>query len=231
MSEQSYEFTGVEKVNACGVTVKQIRAVRDIPRHGVRNGDVGGWIESAELKSGNARVSGNAWVFGDAQVFGDARVFGDAWVSGNARVSGNAEVSGNARVFGDAWVFGDARVFGGARVFGDAWVSGNARVSGDARVFGDAWVSGNAEVSRRNHFICIGPIGSENVIATIARGKNGKHILTVGCWTGTLGTLMAEVKRRRDFWSGDEAQHDVWTAQYRTLKALGKATVKQWGEA
>ena len=58
--------------------------------------------------------------------------------------------------------------------------------------------------------------------------KKGKHILNVGCWNGTLGTLMAEVKRRREHWSGDEATQDLWVAQYRALKAMGRATVKRW---
>ena len=169
--DHSFEFTGEEKVNRYGVTVRRIRATRDIPRVGVKKGDEGGWIDSAELTSGDARVSGNAWVSGNAQVFGNARVSGNAWVSGDARVE------------------------------------------------------------RINHFICVGPIGSENVTATLVRGKNGKHILTVGCWTGTLGTLMAEVKRRREDWDSDEIQHDAWTAQYRALKTLGKATVRQWAEA
>ena len=176
----SFEFTGETKVNLHGVTVRRIRATRDIPRAGVKKGDEGGWIDSAELTNGNARVSGDAWVFGDAQVFGDARVFGNAWV------------------------FGDAQVFG------------NARVSGDARV------------EKPWHLLVVGPIGSENVTVTLARTKNGKHRLTVGCWTGTLGTLMAEVKRRREEWSGDEATQELWTAQYRALKAMGRATVKRW---
>ena len=76
--------------------------------------------------------------------------------------------------------------------------------------------------------LVIGPIGSEGVTATLARTKNGKHILNVGCWGGTLGTLMAEVKRRRLEWSGDEATQELWVAQYQALKALGKATVKRW---
>ena len=82
--EQSYEFTGVEKVNDWGVTVKQIRATRDIPRHGVHKGDIGGWIESEHLTNGAARVSGDAWVFGDAQVSGAAQVSGDSRVYGAA---------------------------------------------------------------------------------------------------------------------------------------------------
>ena len=106
MSDQKYELTGTTRVNNWGVTVHQIRAVVDIPRRGVKKGDLGGWVESETLRNGNARVSGDAWVYGNAQVYGDARV------------------SGNARVSGDAWVYGDARVSGNAQV------SGNARVSG-----------------------------------------------------------------------------------------------------
>ena len=156
MTELSFEFTGVEKVNVWGVTVKQIRATRDILRRGIRMGDVGGWIASTELPNGDARVFGDAWVFGDAQV------------------------------------------------------SGNAQVSGDT------------------DFIVVGPIGSEGVHATLVRAKDGKHILTVGCWTGTLGTLMEEVKRRRVGWYADEATQDMRVAQYRALKALGKAMVPLW---
>ena len=40
-------------------------AGRDIPRRGVKVGDIGGWV------SGTAWVSGDAWVSGTAQVSGD----------------------------------------------------------------------------------------------------------------------------------------------------------------
>ena len=158
----SFEFTGETKVNFHGVTVRRIRATRDIPRAGVKKGDEGGWVESVELPNGNARVSGNAWVSGDAQVSGNAQVSGDAWVK-------------------------------------------------------KPW-----------HLLVVGPIGSEGVTVTLARTKKGKHILNVGCWSGTLGTLMAEVKRRRPDWSGDEATQELWVAQYRALKTMGRATVKRW---
>ena len=140
----------------------QIEALRDIPLHGVKKGDSGGYVKSESnlshegdawvygdaRVSGHAEVSGNAWVFGHAEVFGDARVYGGAWVSGNAWVYGNARVSGDARVYGNAQVFGHAQVYGNAWVYGDARVSGNAYVSGDARVYGDAEVSGHAEVTK-----------------------------------------------------------------------------------
>ena len=178
----SYEFTGLERVNDLGHTVKQIRAIRDVPSANVHAGDVGGWIESAELPNGNARLSGDAWVFGDAQVYGNAQVFDNAKVSGNT------------------------------------WVSGNARVSG------------NAQVEQTSHYLVVGPIGSEGVTATLFRTKNGKHSLVVGCWTGTLGKLSAEVKRRSAGWVAEDSTQEVWVAQYKALKALGKATITQWEE-
>lgn len=122
------------------------------------------------------------------------------------------------------WVESEILSNGNARVSGDAWVSGNAEVSGNA------WVSGDAELEHAWHYIAIGPIGSEGVTATLTRTKDGKHILGVGCWTGTLGTLMKEVKRRRRHWIADEETQDLWLAQYKALKALGAATAARWGD-
>ena len=105
MATRKFELT--DETHPSAPRLHRIRALVDIPRAGVRVGDLGGWVESESCLA----HSGDAWVSGDAAVFGDAEVSGDAWVSGNA------------------WVFGDARVSG------NAWVSGNARVSGDAEVF------------------------------------------------------------------------------------------------
>ena len=68
-----------------GITLYQIKAVRDIPEMGVDEGELGGWIE----KESNLSQDGNAWVYGDAQVSGNAWVYGDAQVSGNAWVYGD----------------------------------------------------------------------------------------------------------------------------------------------
>ena len=196
-----------------GVTLHKIRATEDIPRHGVRKGDLGGYVSSTHLPSGAARVSGNAWVSGDTLVSDNAQVFGNARVSDNAVVSGDARVSGNARVFDNAWV------------------SGDTLVSGDARVFGNARVSGNAEILQTWHYLVVGPIGSEGTHATLTRTKGGGHRLSVGCWEdGSLGTLVAEVKRRRRNWSADTATQELWMQQYRALRKLGRAVVARWSE-
>jgi len=92
---KSYEFTGETKILNNEITLKRIRAIRDIGTD-VKAGDLGGWIEK------ESNLSDNAWVFEDAEVYGNARVYGDAWVYGNALVYGDARVFGNARVFGEA---------------------------------------------------------------------------------------------------------------------------------
>ena len=137
-----------------GVTLYQIRATEDIPPHGIRKGNLGGYVSSTHLPSGDARVSGNAQVFGDAEIL-------------------------------------------------------------------QTW-----------HYLVVGPIGSEGTHATLTRTKGGGHRLSVGCWEdGSLGTLMAEVKRRRRNWSADTATQELWTQQYRALRKLGRAVVARWTEA
>ena len=43
----SYDFTGAEKTNAHGITLKQIRATKSNTHHQVKKGDLGGWIAPA----------------------------------------------------------------------------------------------------------------------------------------------------------------------------------------
>ena len=72
---KKYELTS-ETMTKFGVTFRRVKALRDIPRFGVKKGDKGGWVD-AEKRLDQA---GDAWVYGDARVYGNARV------SGNARV-------------------------------------------------------------------------------------------------------------------------------------------------
>lgn len=113
------------------------------------------------------------------------------------------------------WIESAELTNGDARVSGDAWVSGNAQVSGDARV------------ERTWDYIAVGPIGSENVTATLVRTGTG-HLLNVCCWTGTLDGLRAEVEKRRRGWGADAAVQEVWVAQYEALFAMGMATASRW---
>jgi hypothetical protein len=82
------------------LSLHQIRALKDIPRHGVKAGDLGGWIESEK----NLSHEGDCWISGNAQVFEDARI------GGNALVYGDSQVFGNSQVYGDVQVGGKNKV-------------------------------------------------------------------------------------------------------------------------
>ena len=71
-----YTLTENKKVVE-GITLSHIMALEDIPRYGVKTGDLGGWIE----KEANLSQNSDAWVYGDAQVYGNAWVYGNALVT------------------------------------------------------------------------------------------------------------------------------------------------------
>ena len=79
MITRKFELT--DETHPSAPQLHRIRALVDIPRAGVRAGDLGGWVESESCLahsgdawvSGDARVSGNAWVVKTAQPSGDAR--------------------------------------------------------------------------------------------------------------------------------------------------------------
>ena len=127
-----------------------------------------------------------------------------------------------ANLYSDAWVYGGAQVYGDAQVYDNAWVYG------DARVYGDAQVYDNARVSESQHVITVAPVGSESVTATAFHTEDGKHLLHVGCWTGTVDTLAAEVERRAKGWRCDEATAARWRAEYTALETLVRARITGW---
>jgi hypothetical protein len=250
----SFRLTNESMTHPSGVTLRRIQATRDIPEIGVSAGDLGGWVESV-LVDGTPRLSGQGWVFDNGQVYGNGRVSDRGMVRDNAQVFGNGHVAGGGWVFehgqlyDDGVVYGEARVHGNSRVHGRARVSGGGRVFGFAVVFGDAiisgqvcgtsWVSGDAQIlySARVHgagrvdssadVLVIAPVGSSNNTVTLFRSSNG-HGLYVGCWAGTIESLMPEVERRRKHWTGSRAEQAAWLQQYRDLYADGKALISTW---
>ena len=103
---KKYEFTGDTKQHK-GLTLRRIRALRDIDRYCVKKGDLGGWIETED----NLSHDGSGWVDDEAIVCSSAVVGGYARFGSNARFGENAGVGVNA------WV-GDqcARLVNNARV-------------------------------------------------------------------------------------------------------------------
>ena len=126
--------------------LSRIKAVKSFGS--IKEGDLGGWIESEENLShkGNCWVLGKAKVYDKAKVFGNAQVYGKAEIYGKAQVYGKAEIYKYAQVYGKAKVYDNAVVYDNAEVYDSAKVYNNARVCDNAEVYGGAKVYDNSEV-------------------------------------------------------------------------------------
>ena len=122
---KKYELTSSVIIIEDGKVLYRIKALVDIPYHGVKIGDLGGFVEKEENLShdGDAWISNNAFVFENACIYDNACVSGDAHIFGNARIFGNAWVGDNACIFGSTWIHGNSCISG------NAWISGYVSVS------------------------------------------------------------------------------------------------------
>lgn len=130
-----YELTDETKFYK-GQMLHRIRALKDLPTHGVKKGDLGGWIQSPF----NLSNKGECWIKDEAKVYEKGSV------KNNSLVSECAEVKGGAIIMGQAVVKGFARVTGGARVMEDAVVQDFGLVYGYAKIRGKAVVCERGKV-------------------------------------------------------------------------------------
>lgn len=159
-----YEFG--DEIHRNHTNLRRIRAIRDIPRHGVKAGDTGGFISSY------SNLTGNAWVAGDAWVTDEAVVTGDAYVGGKSEI-------GHRAVIRDRAVVTDC-------VLDNAVVEGDARLD-DVTHLGRSVFSGDADVKGSHHFLFTTAYGPGPV--TVHRTRTG-HLLTIrDVWSGTAGDL------------------------------------------
>lgn len=205
MNNKHFEFTDEDFHIGCRVLYR-IRAIRDIPEHGVEKGDLGGFVESYD------NLSDDAWVFDDAKVYGDARV------SGYARVLNNAAVYGFARVFGNAVVCDDAQVFDHAKVYESARVCGNALVEGAAVVYGYAYVFDDAQVFGYAELFGAAKVGDRAQIFEYAQVLGDVTVCGNAQICGTA--LVRSIKDYavfKNFWSS--GRHCTWTRSNNMWKA------------
>lgn len=135
---QKYEITEIAHPQYPGLY--RIRALIDV-RYGVKKGDLGGYVQSAE----NLSQEGTCWIADDAVVCENARVYEAAWITHKSHVSGQAEISGDAHVEGNAAVLENAHVTSGS-VADHAVVRGNAEIKKDKRTRKSPRITGSALV-------------------------------------------------------------------------------------
>lgn len=162
MTKKKYEFVWEDQIKAQdGKTIlTRIRALKDIPIHGIKAGELGGYIES----EANLAQDGFAWVGGQAHVYESGQVIDHALANEYSRIYGSARLEGFAIAKGlssirDAALVQDCAEISGASVTcGRAVIKGRASITdlvqvkdtasvgGLANLFNSVVISGNARI-------------------------------------------------------------------------------------
>lgn len=140
------------------LTVHRVIALRDIPLHGVKAGDVGGYIESKEnlMQDGDCWVGGNAFVSGRAKIQHNALVTDDVivhskgsgpypWIGGNAVARNSAIIQGKSFVIYENAIIQDNALLIDTSVADNALIKDKAVLSG-VDAIDHAVISGNAKL-------------------------------------------------------------------------------------
>lgn len=166
-----YEFVETDTVrhgNSCILT--RIRATIDLPQHGVKAGDLGGYIEN------ESNLSDTAWVGKNSRICSYSKVYENAHVYGNSIVEEYSHVFGNARI-------GD-----GVRVKAGSFVFGTACITGEVQLPIDACIGSNAD------FVLIGPAISSKRFTTAYRAIDNSILVSTGCFVGSIDEFKYAIK-------------------------------------
>lgn len=128
------------------VPVYRIKALRDIPKHGVKKGDLGGYVTGKF----NLSQEGNCWIEKNAQALGNVIVSNDACLSGYASVMSDSErwsieVTGAARIRENAKVSFDEN-FASGNANRHMVITGNAVIGGKAKVLNTGLIEGDVDI-------------------------------------------------------------------------------------
>lgn len=139
----------------------RLQALRDIPLHGVKAGDLGGYVTRKDILS----AEGSCWIGGTAQVIGGIHVEGSAYITDEAvvinpkkssyrftinktaKVSGRATVTSIVSTSSTSGTLTDT-----AHIYDDAVVNNLASISGTTEIYGNAYMANPVNVSNSKIF-------------------------------------------------------------------------------
>lgn len=110
----------------------RIQATRNIPIHGIKKGDLGGYVYSYDS------IADNAWATQNTRVGSNAKLRNNALMTDNSYAQGrnNVLINGHAIICGDAAILECATVSENAVVGGTAYISGYSVIKGYAKISG-----------------------------------------------------------------------------------------------
>lgn len=245
-----YEIT--EETHPRHPQLRRIKALRDIPMHGVKAGDYGGWVEREDslLQLGECWIADNAIVAEYAQVRHDgivrdnARIIGDARLLNRAKVSGNAILTGgtvkdNGNVKGNARVEYFAEIGGMAIVKDEAHVGGYVQLNGLVVVAGQAVIREHGWFYANQHIDGVAYVQSDSDVlnttlcmngsrtATLCRTRKG-HQLRIDGWTGTVDELLKMMCSAKWIEPQSERLIELRRPEMHAFIAMCEARIKTW---
>ena len=141
-----YEILKNEAKSGISSPAYRIRALRDIPEHKVRAGDLGGYISSDH----NLAHEGGAWVADEAMVIDRARVEGNSLAKDHSSISGNSILDEEAIVGGFTTTKDHAIVRGNARIRGATTIEDEVLIEGDVDIRQALTLSGDDTYNRQD---------------------------------------------------------------------------------
>ena len=197
-----------DSITVDGHVLHRIQADCDIPFHGVKVGDVGGWVEKPDNLQDDAWVTG--YLYGDAVACGNAliegKVFGNAYVQKSARIGQYAKVFDNANIGGDARISGHAVVCGNARISDHAIVTDSAKIGQNCTIMDYAFIGGSAELEEVTvkGFVkfdlpitinrCLTLSKTDDFVGLTLQGKTYVYVKSINTWFPLLRTPPLNIK-------------------------------------
>jgi len=222
---EKYEI--VRLTTQLGVQHRRVKALIDIPRHGVKVGDLGGFVSGGY----NLSHEGDCWIEQGSSVFDQARIEGNAIVRNNSAVYDQSCISGDA-VIENSCIWRNSLVTDNAIVrksFVDdsSVVRGNSYIenmtlemacvlTGTTRLS----ISGHdglrvrnlqGQITEKDLFIQ-GPALSSGNYSMAYKQSNGEVVVTTGCFHGTLDEYLQAIEETHK----DDPEY---LAQYREFHA------------
>jgi hypothetical protein len=178
----------------------RVRALKNIPMHKVKKGDIGGFVASEK----NLSQNGNSWIADNATAIGNSLVGENAIAFDDSSLQENACALGCSKIFERATIRHQAVISDNAQVYGDAIIGNDLRIGDEAKIFGHTVLSintcirGNALLSRSEDYLSIGPIGEDNSNVTFYKTKDDIEVDYMN-FNGTLEHFENLIHETYDF--------------------------------
>lgn len=180
---------GKQNINRSQYSTKlfRLQALIDIPEHGVKAGDLGGYVYSRS----NLSHKGSCWVGGEAQIVGRrVSISEDSYIGDKALVTSTGDflvlIQGKARITENSTVAADMgkwgtnynqskegeftkTIKGNAQISGNAFINGVNMITDNAKVYGNAYLHFANRIGYNAEIFGDAKIGKRTTIGTETR--------------------------------------------------------------